>query len=155
MLVWLHLLAAVVWIGGMAFLSFVLVPLLQHEPFAAQRGALIRAAGRRFRAVVWSAAGVLLATGPLLMAARGWSLGDPGGWPAVLTVKLMLVAILLALTVAHDLVVGPRVGRILLMPEGSRTDRERRLVAGSAWLPRASLLVALAVLLAAVTLVRS
>lgn len=154
-LVWLHLLAAVVWIGGMVFLSLVLVPMLKQEPFAAQRGALIRATGLRFRVVVWSAAGVLLGTGPLLMAARGWSLGAPDAWPAVLIVKLVLVAILLALTVAHDVVVGPRVGRILQTPEASRTDYERLLVAGSAWLPRLALLLALGVLLAAVTLARS
>ena len=66
-LAWLHLLAAVAWIGGTVFLSLVLVPILKCEPFASQRGALIRAAALRFRLVVWVAIGALLTTGPLLM----------------------------------------------------------------------------------------
>jgi uncharacterized membrane protein len=154
-LVWLHLLAAVVWIGGMVFLSLVLVPILKREPFAAQRGALIRTAALRFRLVVWSAIAVLLMTGPLLVISRGWSLGEPDGWPAVLIVKLILIAILLTLTFAHDLFIGPRVGRILQTPEPSRTGHDRLLVASSSWLPRLSLLLALAVLFAAVSLART
>ena len=153
-LVWLHLLAAVAWIGGMVFLSLVLVPVVRHESFRAQRGPLIRAAALRFRLVVWAAVGALLATGPLLIMHRGWSLADPGGWPTALVVKLTLVAILLALTAVHDWFIGPRVGRILMMPETSRSRDERLLVAGSSWLPRLSLLLAAAVLLAAVTLAR-
>ncbi len=154
-LVWLHLLAAVAWIGGMVFLSLVLVPILKREPFAAQRGGLIRAAALRFRFVVWSAIAVLLTTGPLLVMNRGWSLGEPGGWPVVLAVKLTLIAVLLALTVAHDFFIGPRVGRILQTPEASRAGRDRLLVGSSSWLPRLSLLLALAVLLSAVSLARA
>lgn len=154
-LVWLHLLAAIGWIGGMAFLSLVLVPILKHEPFISQRGALIRAAALRFRLVVWGAIGVLLTTGPLLALSRGWSLSEPGGRPTVLLVKLALVAAMLGLTVAHDVFIGPRVGRILQMPEPSRTGHDRLLVASAAWLPRLSLLLALAVLAAAVSLART
>lgn len=137
------------------FLSLVLVPTLKREPFAPQRGALIRAAGQRFRVVVWSAVGVLLTTGLALAAARGWSFAAPRSWPPVLIVKLVLVALLLVLTVVHDVGLGPRVGRILQTSEASRTDRDRLLVAGSAWVPRVSLLIALAVLLAAVRVARS
>jgi putative copper resistance protein D len=153
-LVWVHVLAAVVWIGGMVFLSLVLVPILKREPFAAQRGALIRTAALRFRLVVWIAIAVLLVTGPLLVMSRGWSPGEPAGWPSVLIVKLILIAILLLLTFAHDLFIGPRVGRILQVPEPSRSGHDRLLVASSSWLPRLSLLLALAVLFAAVSLAR-
>jgi copper resistance protein D len=154
-LVWLHLLAAIAWIGGMAFLSLVLVPIMKREPFAAQRGSLIRAAALRFRLVAWGAIGVLLTTGPLLVLGRGWSLGEPDGWPEALFVKLMLVAVVLGLTVAHDFFIGPRVGRILQIPELFRTAHDRLLAAGSSWLPRLSLLLALALLFAAVSLARA
>ena len=153
-LVWLHLLAAVVWIGGMVFLSLVLVPILKQEPFASLRGALIRAAALRFRFVVWVAISVLLMTGPLLALNRGLPLADPAAWPSVLAVKMTLVAFLLALTVAHDFWLGPRLSLILKKPDASRSDYERRLVAWASWLPRLSLLIALAVLAAAVVLAR-
>ena len=153
LLVWLHLLAAVVWIGGMVFLSLVLDP--KPEPLGPQRGALIRAAALRFRHVVWVAVGTLLTTGPLLVLSRGWSFDEPAGWPAVLLVKLVLIAVLLTLTVAHDFFIGPRVSRTLQVPQPSRTASDRLLLTGSSWLPRLSLLLALAVLGAAVALARA
>jgi hypothetical protein len=73
----------------------------------------------------------------------------------VLVVKLGLVAILLLFTVAHDLIIGPRVGKILQMPTEGRTGLDRTLIVWSPWIARTSLLLALAVLLAAVVLVRS
>lgn len=155
LVVWLHLVAAMVWIGGMVFLSLVLAPALKQEPFAVQRGDLIRTVGLRFRAVVWSSIGVLLTTGPALMAARGWSLGAPGGWPAVLVAKLVLVTIVLALAAAHDFFIGPRVSRLLRAPDPSRVESDRLRIAWSSWLPRLSLVLALAVLAAAVVLARS
>ena len=58
-LMWLHLLAAVAWIGGMLFLSVVLVPVLRRERFASQKALLFRTTARRFRVVVWGAITVL------------------------------------------------------------------------------------------------
>ena len=55
LLVWLHVLAAVIWIGGTIFLSVVLVPVFKREPFASQKALLVRTIARRFRVVVWSA----------------------------------------------------------------------------------------------------
>jgi uncharacterized membrane protein len=154
-LVWLHLLAAVVWIGGMVFLSLVLVPTLKQEPFAAQRGLLIKTAAGRFRALVWGSVLVLLATGPLLALNRGLPLADPSGWPWIFSVKVALVILLLALTAAHDFWLGPRLSAILQTPGASRSDLERRLFTWASWLPRLSLLIALAVLASAAVLARS
>ena len=53
LLVWLHLLAAISWIGGTIFLSVALVPVLKREPFASQKALLFRTIAMRFRAVVW------------------------------------------------------------------------------------------------------
>lgn len=155
LLVWLHLLAAVSWIGGTIFLSVVLVPVLKREPFASQKALLFRTTARRFRAVVWGAIVVLLFTGPLLLHQGGIQIADPSGWPMVLAVKLGLVAILLLLTLTHDLILGPRVGKILQLPTESRTRFDHTLVVWSPWVARLSLFLALAVLFAAVMLVRS
>ncbi|MCX5727896.1 MAG: hypothetical protein NTZ28_03500 [Nitrospirae bacterium] len=155
LLVWLHVLAAVSWIGGTIFLSVVLVPVLRREPFASQRALLFRTIAHRFRAVVWGAIAVLLFTGPLLLHQRGIPIADPSGWPMVLAVKLGLVTILLLLTLTHDLILGPRVGKILQLPTESRTRFDQSLVLWSPWIARFSLFFALAVLFAAVLLVRS
>ena len=155
LLVWLHVLAAVSWIGGTIFLSVVLVPVLRREPFASQRALLFRTIAHRFRAVVWGAIAVLLFTGPLLLHQRGIPIADPSGWPMVLAAKLGLVTILLLLTLTHDLILGPRVGKILQLPTESRTRFDQSLVLWSPWVARFSLFFALAVLFAAVLLVRS
>jgi uncharacterized membrane protein len=154
-IIWIHVLAAVAWIGGMVFLSLVLVPVLRQGPLAAQRGLLIKAAGVRFRAVVWGSAFVLLATGPLLALNRGLPLAEPSAWPPIFSAKVALVILLLALTAAHDFWLGPRLGEVLRKPDSSRTDHERRLAVWASWLPRLSLLVALGVLAAAVALARA
>jgi uncharacterized membrane protein len=155
LLVWFHLLAAIAWIGGMLFLSVVLVPVLKREPFASQRAILIRTTALRFRAIVWSSITILLITGPLLLHERGIPITDPSGWPKVLATKLGFVAILLFLTLAHDFILGPRVGQIMQLPTESRTRFDQALVLWSPWIARFSLILALAVLLAAVTLVRT
>lgn len=155
LLVWLHMLAAVSWIGGTIFLSAVLVPVLRREPFASQKALLFRTVARRFRVVVWGAITILLLTGFPLLHQRGIPIMNPSGWPMVLSVKLGLVAILLLFTMTHDLIIGPRVGRILQIPAESRTSFDHAMVAWSPWIARASLVLTLAVLLAAVMLVRS
>jgi uncharacterized membrane protein len=155
LLVWLHLLAAVSWIGGTIFLTVVLVPVLKREPFVSQKALLFRTIGRRFRAVVWGAIAVLLFTGPLLLHQRGLPIADPLGWPMVLGVKLGLVAIILILTLTHDLIIGPRVVKILQLPTESRTRLDHALVVWSPWIARCSLFPALAVLFAAVMLART
>ena len=155
LIVWLHLVAAVSWIGGMVFLSVVLVPILKREPFASQKALLFLAMGRQFRVVVWGMIAVLLFTGPLLLHQRGIPIADPSRWPTTLAVKLGLVTILLLLTLAHDLIIGPRVGRIVQLPAESRTRFDHALVLGARWIARFLLLLALAVLFTAVMLARS
>jgi uncharacterized membrane protein len=123
-LIWVHLLAAVAWIGGMLFLSLVVVPVLTRDPFAAERGILFRAIGRRFRLLVWTSVLVLLTTGPLLLSLRGESLLEPAGWSVVLRIKLLLVVVLIGLTAVHDFWLGPQGGRLMQSAPGSRTPAE-------------------------------
>ena len=104
---------------------------------------------------VWGAIAVLLFTGTLLLHQRGLPIADPLGWPMVLGVKLGLVAILLILTLTHDLIIGPRVVKILQLPTESRTRLDHALVVWSPWIARCSLFLALAVLFAAVMLART
>ncbi len=154
-LVWIHLLAAVVWIGGMVFLSVVLVPVLRRDGRFANYAILFRTVAYRFRSLVWGAMGLLVGTGLLLASSRLIPLLEPRRWPAVFAAKMSLVALLFSLTLLHDLVIGPYVRRILAMAETERTARQRTLVKYSVLVPRLSLLVALLVLLLAVVLART
>lgn len=155
LLVWLHVLAAVSWIGGTIFLSLVLAPLVRSRKAAPEFMALFRLAARRFRVIVWSAIALLLTTGPVLLHRRGLSVFDSTEWPQILRIKLGLVAVLLFLTFAHDLLLGPQLRRISAISVSARSRREQALVRFASWVPRVGVLLALGVLFAAVMLARS
>ncbi len=153
-LTWFHVVAAVSWIGGMVFLSLVLVPVLRNPAVAPHRGLLFPLVARQFRVVGWGAMGILLASGPVLAAARGIDPGVPSTWPTIFWIKMVLVAVLVGLSALHDLSVGPRVSGILRKPVGDRTPFEGQLVRWAPFLARCSLVLALSVLYCAVHLVR-
>ncbi|MFQ5961711.1 MAG: DUF4149 domain-containing protein [Candidatus Methylomirabilales bacterium] len=137
-IVTLHLMGAVVWIGGMLFLGLVLAPVLRHRP-PAERAALVSAVGRRFLRIAWAALGILLLTGSILWALRGFHL------PLVLIAKLALVGVILLLSLLHDFLLGPRlVGQLERGGQGEETLSLRRRVA---FLARLNVLFALIVLI--------
>lgn len=153
--IWIHILAAVVWVGGMVFLSVVLVPVLRRDRLFANYALLFRTVAYRFRTLVWSAMGMLVGTGLLMASSRLIPLSEPRQWPAVFAAKMSLVALLFSMTLLHDFLIGPHVRQILAMADAQRTARQRTLIKYSSLVPRLSLLIALFVLLLAVVLART
>jgi uncharacterized membrane protein len=153
----LHVLAALVWLGGMLFLAMVGAPVLrQAEPALRQR--LFTDLGARFRTVGWWSIGILVVTGLANLYFRGllrWDgvLGSGAFWASAtgsaLAVKLVAVAVMLAIEGVHDIVVGPAAGRVAPgSPEAMRLRRRAALLA------RASTIIGIVVVAAAVRLVR-
>ena len=156
--VWLHILAATVWIGGMLFLVLVVVPWLRKATHS-NPAAFLRESGERFRNVVWICFGVLVVTGSFNLWVRGVRLSDFGRteWLASPFGKTVLVKlgaflfVLLASTV-HDFVVGPRAtAAIALDPRSAQARTQRRR---ASLLGRINVLLALIIVAAAVMLVR-
>lgn len=127
----LHLAAAITWIGGMLFIALVLVPVTRGLDDVALRRRLVQATGRRFRVVGWIALGVLVATGLVNLALRPELLGVPRFWA-----KAALVVAALVLSAVHDFVLGPRAGRPDLYPNA-------RIHAS--WLARVEIVVVLVI----------
>ena len=142
----IHLLSAVVWVGSMIFFSLVVMPALRQGLPPSQRQELIRVLGRRYRVLGWVSIGVLLATGLLMTWRHGVVWGS--GFGQLLSFKLILVGVMLALTVLHDLSIGPRVAQLNVPPTGGQ-----RLAI--VWLARVNLLVVLGILLCGVWLTES
>jgi len=61
----MHVVSAVVWIGGLIFINTVLNPIAEHE--GSTRSAPVLGSQRRFFPFVWSSLWTLLITGALLM----------------------------------------------------------------------------------------
>ena len=62
-ILWLHVIAAVVWIGGNLILAMVIVPYFKQKLPPVQRIQLLTQIGKRFQPVVWGCVLVLLFTG--------------------------------------------------------------------------------------------
>lgn len=162
--VFLHILSAVIWIGGMFFLALVVVPATRGLP-PAERATLFGTVGRRFRTVGWVCIVILIATGMVNSGYRGvtWEnlttaelWGSPFG--STLALKLGVVAVMLGLSIYHDVVLGPRTVRMLeqatpamapnVLVEAQRLRRRASLVG------RIEAILALIVLALAIMLVR-
>jgi copper resistance protein D len=105
-----HLLAAIVWVGGTVALVFVSVPLAQRLEGPA-RGAMLRELGRRWRPIGWSALGIAIATGAWIAGIEHAFDTTPTRFDVVLAVKGGLVGLLVAGAYLHDYVLGPGLAR--------------------------------------------
>ena len=105
-----HLLAAIVWVGGTVALVFVSVPPAQRLE-GPQRAAMLRELGRRWRPIGWSALGIAIATGAWIAGLEHAFDTTPTRFDVVLAFKGALVGLLVAGAYLHDFVLGPGLAR--------------------------------------------
>lgn len=99
-----HVSAATFWVGGQLMLVFVIMPLLRLSAPPEMVGQLARVTGRRFAKISnWGLFPVLVLTGPLLAWHDGVRLQnlDHTSFGHVLEIKIVVVALVLALAGAH------------------------------------------------------
>lgn len=154
----IHVLAALLWLGGMFFLGVVGAPALRSIEPAALRQRLFHELGLRFRNIGWIAIGVLIVTGVLNLYFHGWLhwsgvLGSAAFWRTAighaLAAKLVAVAAMIAVSTTHDFLLGPAAGRTA--PGSPRAIALRRR---AALLARLNALIGVVVVIAAVRLAR-
>lgn len=152
-----HLLAALLWLGGMFFLGVVGAPVLRKVEPPALRAQLFNQLGRAFRTAGWWSIAVLLVTGTLNLYYRNvlsWSvLGSGSFWATsygrALAVKLLSVLLMISISAVHDFRHGPAAGR--LRPGSPEALRARR---AAAWMARLNALLGIILVFAAVRLAR-
>ncbi|MCC6771633.1 MAG: DUF4149 domain-containing protein [Gemmatimonadaceae bacterium] len=153
----LHILAAIIWLGGILFFALVGAPVLRRVEPAALRSELFERLGMRFRVVGWGAVLTLLVTGTWLLQLRGWLapavISQGAFWRSPIGValawKLGLVTAMLVLTLVHDLAFSPARARALAeRPDGAKVRRRLMLLA------RVGAMAGLGAVVAAVRLVR-
>jgi len=101
LILWLHVVAACIWIGGQVTVAAI-IPLLRDQRDLARR------VGRRYQAVAWPAFAVLIVTGVVNVGNAGlhWSQLLDSSAGRTLVVKLVLVA----LSGLHSFLQAPRRG---------------------------------------------
>ena len=138
--VWLHILAAMTWMGGMVLFVAAVMPYFKGRPDD-ERTQFLDWFGARFRALSWWCFGTLIATGSFNMWMRGVRAGDllRAEWHAtafgrLAMIKLTLVATAIIVSALHERVTARHWAR---------------------WMGRSLLVVGLAIVAIAVLLVRA
>ena len=98
---WIHVMAAVIGVGGMAFLLFILMPSLGTVQ-AEQRDLLANQVMSRFRRVSWSVIVLLLASGFYSVRQYYWEVAWGKSW-ALLSVKIVLAFLVFIIVLALTL----------------------------------------------------
>jgi len=151
-----HIVAGIVWLGGMTAFA-LLAPVLRTIPDESLRQRLFHRIGERFRLVGWTCLATLLLTGVLQLRLRGWWGSDVLGagefWRTALGSalfgKLAAVTVMVAVQAAHDFWLGPRAGSAEAGSAEARALRRR-----AARLARVNVFVGLVLLYFAVALAR-
>jgi uncharacterized membrane protein len=132
---WLHLLAAITWIGGMLFILLVLLPVVRPALAPDERARLVGQVGTRFSVLSLAALLILLVTGYLNGERRhvDWSNLTATVYGTRLFVKLVLVALIVVVTGLH-VWYGRRIVRLAPGPTTPAVVAERRrlqIISGS------------------------
>jgi putative copper export protein len=157
--VWLHIIAAAVWLGGMAFLALVIVPVMRKPEYREQASNLMQQTGLRFRWVGWICLSLLVLSGSFQLVQRGFGWDDvwsgnlfTGASGHTLGLKLLLVTTILGISAGHDFFIGPRATAVGQAAPGS--PEALRLRSWASWIGRLNMLLALIVVALGVLLVR-
>lgn len=155
----IHILSAIVWVGGMFFLILILIPVLRNPEYKSIFSTLFRRIGIRYRLIGWISLVLLIITGTINLAYRGYGLSDlqsgvifQGTFGHILLQKLIIVALILIVSLIHDFWLGPRTSALIGKDPASLEAKRYRTLAS--WLGRVNFLMALIVVALAVMLVR-
>lgn len=157
--IFLHVLSAMVWIGGLMFFVTTMVPFVRKKEFQGVAGSIVEWIGLRFRYVGWLSLWTLVLTGLINLYFRGYRWPDyfsaemwTGYFGETLAVKLILVAIIFILSAVHDFYIGPKA--TALWKENPDSPDSRRYRKAASWIGRVNLALGLCVLMCAIMLIR-
>ena len=160
-IVFIHVLAAIIWLGGMFFIALVAVPILRKIEPPAKRSEILSVTAKRFRVISWIAISVLLVTGVINAINRGITINlistgviFSSHFGKVLIVKVILVLIMVVLSAIHDFFLGPRLTNLmsssLYNPDSLQSLKIRRRYVS--WLARVNVFLGILVVACAVML---
>jgi putative copper export protein len=106
---WLHLMAAILWVGGTFTMSLAVQPILRKFLKDSTRFEIYREIGARFKIIMWGCWTTLLLTGLYKL----WEIRETpaiflGAWGRIFAIKMVLVALMVILTLLHTYVWGPQ-----------------------------------------------
>jgi len=149
----IHLVGAIAFIGGTIFYLAVYRPAVALLPLRPEQGPFTAQIERRFLAIRWLGIVVLLVTGFFNLLYEGGSARIASTYGGVLMLKLFLVLVLIALTGIHDFMIGPPRATPGRGPARTASGGHDAAT-GKRWLGAGILALALAIVFIAVVLSR-
>jgi uncharacterized membrane protein len=131
---WLHLLATVVWIGGVVVNVMILSPAAKESLEPPMMMRLWGAIMKRFRVLVYISMGIFIATGIVMMfmnSGYGDSFDFGDTWTLVLVLKHIFVLILIIVGIYMLEGVFPKLARLAAKgpsPELGKAEKRQRVV---------------------------
>ena len=154
--IWLHIVAAAVWVGPQFFMFIVMVPAVRAIADRDTRLRVLRLVTRRYAWLAWSALVILVLTG----ISNVFDHEDESGisvlnfdwrYSWIFFTKMALVGFMIALTALHSFVVGPR-QMALAEQEEEDSEETARLRRSGIILSSVNLLAALVIIFASALL---
>lgn len=154
-IVYIHIVSAIIWVGGILFLGLVAAPAVRRLSDA-KRTDIMDDIGRRFRTIGYTLLVVLAITGIIQAWVHGATITNvingtffATRFGARLGLKLLFIAAMLAVSIVHDFYIGPQSVRVARA--GQDASHLRKI---ASWLARLTALFALIVIAYAMVLVR-
>lgn len=147
---WIHMLATVLWIGGLAALSALIIPAARSSLEPEQYAKLLGALQRRLDPLAWLCLAALFATGLLQMSANenyNGFLAIDSPWAIAILVKHLLIILMIGISAALTWGVLPGLRRAaLLQAHGRNTPEISHLQRRETWMLRINLILGVLVL---------
>lgn len=151
-LYWLHMVATVIWIGGLAALSLIVLPAARRSIPGAAYGAFLTQVQYRLQSLGWFCLAVLVLTGMFQMSSSPFYKGFlaiENTWSVAILLKHLAVGLMVVFSIYATWGIAPALRRLALVQSAGRAVDESlrdRLRLRETFLLRLNLFVSLAVL---------
>ncbi len=105
--VFIHIICAVIWLGGMFSLILFFIP-LRKEPYFLE---VVHKLGEQFRFIGWIILPLLLITGLFNLIYRGFDFSFSSSYNKIIWLKIFLFLVIIVISAIHDFYIGPRATR--------------------------------------------
>ncbi len=150
-LFWLHMLAAITWIGSLASMYVLVLPVSRRVLKPVDELAMLDGMQKRLEPIAWFSVSLLIVTGLFQMSVNphyNGFLSTSGQWALAILAKHTLVAALVAVSAVHTWDVLPSMRRALMRRQKADEQEILRLQRRERALLTASLVLGALILLA-------
>jgi uncharacterized membrane protein len=129
---WIHMLATVTWLGGLAAIAILVLPVAKHVLDPADQLAFIEGIQKRLEPLAWFCLAILIVTGLFQLSVNphyDGFLSTTGQWSLAILTKHTLVVVMIIVSAIQTWEVLPAIRRGLIRMEKGKVSEEevRRL----------------------------